>query len=95
MDSATLGIMGLFLVLAVGLKYVGTFLAIRWLQPSLGHFAGILFNYRLTFGIITATVGLQAGLLDRRLFNVILLVVLASAALPMLLLRDLPAELDP
>lgn len=92
LDLPTLGIAGLFLVGAVGLKYVGTLLAARFLQPGLGHFAGILFNYRLTFGIITATVGLQEGLLDRWLFSTILLVVLASALLPMILLRDLPSE---
>lgn len=50
--------------------------------------------YRLTFGIITATVGLQDGALDGRLFSTVLLVVHASAALPVALLRDLPAELD-
>jgi hypothetical protein len=54
----------------------------------------VLFNYRLTFGIITATVGVQERLLDSRWFSVVLLVVLGSAVLPMALLRDLPAELD-
>lgn len=93
-DFYTLAIMAVFLSSAVGLKYAGTSLAARWLQPGLGHFAGILFNYRLTFGIITATVGLQEGLLDQRLFNVILLVVLASAALLMIFLRDLPYEIS-
>lgn len=93
LDLSTLGMGSLFLLVAVGLKYGGTFLAARWLQPGLGHFAGILFNYRLTFGIITATVGVQEGLFDQRLFSIILLVVLASALMPMVLLRDLPSEL--
>jgi len=55
----------------------------------------VLFNYRLTFGIISATVGLEEGLLNRRLFAAVLLIVLVSAALPMILLRDLPSELSP
>lgn len=94
LDLSILGMTALLLVAAVGLKYMGTFLAARVLQPGLGHFAGVLFNYRLTFGIITATVGLQEGLLDRRLFTAVLLVVLASALIPMVVLRDCPAELD-
>lgn len=90
----TIGITAVLLVVAGGLKYVATALVARWLVPALGHFAGVLFNYRLTFGIITATVGLQEGLLDQRLFSMVVLIILASAALPMVLLRDLPTELD-
>lgn len=88
----TLQAAGVLFVAAAGLKYLGTALAARWLQPTLGHFAGILFNYRLTFGIITATVGLHEGVLDERLFTAMLLVVLASATLPMILLRELHCE---
>jgi hypothetical protein len=56
--------------------------------------ACVLFNYRLTLGIIAASVGVQEGVLDQRLFSVILLVVMASGALPMILLRSRPAELS-
>ncbi|MBI4269366.1 MAG: cation:proton antiporter [Candidatus Rokubacteria bacterium] len=84
---------GVLFAIAVGLKYAATAGAAYVFAPALAHFAGVLFNYRLSFGIITATVGLQVGLLDQQLFGAILLVVLLSAALPMLLLRDLPSEL--
>lgn len=90
----TVGMTGALFAVAAGLKYAATAAAARALTPGLGHFAGVLFNYRLTFGIITATVGLQEGVLDGRLFSTVLLVVLASAALPVALLHDLPAELD-
>lgn len=82
------------LVVAVGLKYASAWAGARWTAPTVAHVAGVLFNYRLTFGIITATVGLQEGLIDRGLFSTILLVVLVSALLPMFLLRDLPSELE-
>ncbi|MBI3024949.1 MAG: hypothetical protein HYY66_04600, partial [Candidatus Tectomicrobia bacterium] len=59
-----------------------------------GRFAGILFNYRLSFGIIAATVGLEARLLSPAFYSVVLLVVVGSAALPVLFLRDRPFELD-
>ncbi|MGH2659358.1 MAG: cation:proton antiporter [Actinomycetota bacterium] len=93
-DLRTIGVTAGLFAVAAGLKYAGTAAAARWFAPPVGHLAGVLFNYRLTFGIITATVGLTEGLLDRRLFSTVLLVVLASAALPMVILRDLPAELD-
>src|ERR671919_372102 len=80
------------LAIAVGLKYLGTAGATRFFFPGSERLFGVLFNYRLTFGIITATVGLEEGLLDRRLFTAVTLVILTSAALPMVLLRDLPGE---
>lgn len=94
LDRRSLAATAVLLVVAVGLKYGATALAARHVDRTLGHFTGVLFNYRLTFGIITASVGLQQGLLDRQLFSAILVVILASAALPMLLLRDLPMEVN-
>lgn len=94
LDLPTLGLTAVLFVVAAGLKYAGTALVAGRLAAGLGHFAGVLFNYRLTFGIITATVGREEGLLDRRLFATVLLIVLVSAALPMVLLRDRPTELD-
>lgn len=83
-----------FFVVACGLKYLGTALPFRWFLKSSGRVAGLLFNYRLSFGIITASVGLNVGILDERLYAVILLVVISSAALPAIFLRDRPAEWD-
>ncbi|MBH80257.1 MAG: hypothetical protein CMQ49_07100 [Gammaproteobacteria bacterium] len=83
-----------FFVVACGLKYLGTALPFQWFLKSSGKVAGLLFNYRLSFGIITASVGLNVGILDERLYAVILLVVIASAALPAIFLRDRPAEWD-
>jgi Kef-type K+ transport system membrane component KefB len=94
LDVGTLTTTLVLFSVATSLKYLGTAGTARRWAPRIGHFAGVLFNYRLTFGIITATVGLQEGLLDARWFSVVLLIVVGSAVLPMALLRDLPAELD-
>jgi Kef-type K+ transport system membrane component KefB len=94
LDWATLGATVVLFAIATGLKYLGTAGAARLCGLAPAHFAGVIFNYRLTFGIITASVGVEEGLLDSRWFSVVLLVVLGSAVLPMVLLRDLPAELD-
>ena len=82
----------LFFVGSCSLKYLGTALPFQWFLKSSGRVAGLLFNYRLSFGIIAASVGLNVGILDARLYAVVLLVIVASAALPALFLRDRPAE---
>jgi Kef-type K+ transport system membrane component KefB len=92
LDLGTVRTTGVLFAAAVGLKYFGTSMAARWLQPELGHFAGVLFNYRLTFGIITASVGLEEDVLVERLFTAMLPVVLASALLPVIFLRELHCE---
>lgn len=91
-DATVLAITAVLLAVCVALKYLGTFAAARLFFAAQAHVFGALFNYRLTFGIITATVGLDEGIIDRSLFTAVMLVVLASAALPMVLLRDLPNE---
>lgn len=84
----------IFLVAACALKFVATALPTRLMLGTSGIFSGLLFNYRLTFGIIAASVGLKMGVLSDGLYAVVMLVVVASAALPMALLRDRPCELD-
>lgn len=75
----------LLLVLAVGLKYFGTVLAIGKRVPRKSRRRmGILFNYRLTFGIISANVGLRGELISESLYAAMLLVIVISAALPSL-----------
>lgn len=98
LDLTTLGpdilwIFAILVVVAIGLKFVGTALATRWLVGHSAGFVGLLFNYRLSFGIVTATVGLKAGIISNSQYNVILLVVICGALLPALLLRQRPNEL--
>lgn len=84
----------ILLVVAIGLKFIGTALAARWLIGQSSVFVGLLFNYRLSFGIITATVGKESGLIDEAQYSIILLIIVCSALLPALFLRDTPNELD-
>ena len=86
--------LAVLLVLAVGLKFIGTALAAKWLIGHSAVFMGMLFNYRLAFGIATATVGLRSGIITEAQYSIILLVIVCSAFLPALFLRDKPNELD-
>lgn len=81
-------------VVAVGLKFAGTALATNWLLGHSGTFVGLLFNYRLAFGIATAAVGLKTGLITNAQYSIILLVIVCSAFLPAIFLHDTPNELD-
>ncbi len=75
-------------VLATSLKYLGTYLPARKFIKERANFSGILFNYRLSFGIITANVGVETGIIPEQMFSVIMLVVVASAAIPGIFLRQ-------
>lgn len=82
----------LLFIVACGLKFVGTAVPAQRLLALPGRFVGLLFNYRLSFGIISATVGLNMGVLSEQLYGIVLLVVVTSAALPVIFLRDRPTE---
>jgi Kef-type K+ transport system membrane component KefB len=93
--NLSLGVVGTaaaLLVISCALKYVGTALPYRWMMKSSGRLAGLLCNYQLSFGIIAAAVGLKVGLLTQDLYATILLVIVGSAFLPAVLLRDRQPE---
>lgn len=91
----SLAVAAALFAVACTLKFLGTALPARRLLALPGRFVGLLFNYRLSFGIIAATVGLNMDVLDEQLYAIVLLVVVASAALPVVFLRDRPTELGP
>ena len=80
----------LLFAVAASLKFFAAGVPARFLLGARMHVVGLLFNYRLSFGIIAASIGLEAGLIGEEAYAVLLLVVLASAALPALFLRDRP-----
>lgn len=94
LSASSLTIAGVLFVVACLLKYFGTAIPAKRLLALPGRYVGLLFNYRLSFGIIAATVGLNMGALSEELYAVVLLVVVASAALPVVFLRDRPTEFD-
>jgi Kef-type K+ transport system membrane component KefB len=75
------------LMIATSLKYLGTYIPAALFKMEQKSLIGILFNYRLSFGIITANVGLESGLLTPQLYADIMLVVITSAAIPGIFLR--------
>lgn len=92
LDMEYIMVAAVMFVTATSLKFLGTYLPARKFIKDYASFSGILFNYRLSFGIITATVGLETGIISEQLFSVIMLVVVSSAAIPGFLLRAENAE---
>lgn len=68
-------------LLAVGLKFIASAVPAHYLLKMPGTYIGMLFNYRLSYGIIAAEIGLQSGQLSQPMYDLLLLVILASAAL--------------
>ncbi len=73
----------LLLGLAMGAKYLGTRIVsslVKVLKPYAG-FAAVLFNFRLTFGIVAALIGFESGIISSELYTAILAVIVGSALL--------------
>jgi Kef-type K+ transport system membrane component KefB len=76
---------GLILVLfsvKVGAKLVGVFPAARRLVGRDSAYISLLMSTGLTFGTISSLYGLNAGIIDRFQFSVLLSVVIATAIVP-------------
>lgn len=84
----------ILLAAAIGLKFAGTALAAQATLGHSGRFLGLLFNYRLVFGIAVATVGRESGAISETQYSIIMLAIVCSAILPAILLRDTPDEFD-
>ncbi len=80
-------------------KYLGTFIVSRKFFPErVARFAGLVFNVRLSFGIIAATFGLESGIVSQETFLSMILIVVGASIATSLLIRfsarpeELPAE---
>src|SRR3990170_4012620 len=71
-----------FLVMKIALKFAAVMpVALRYLRPH-ATFTTLLMSTGLTFGTISSLYGLNAGIIDRTQFSVLVSVVIASAIVP-------------
>lgn len=74
-------LLGLF-VAKLGLKFAGVFpLALRYVRPH-ATYTTLLMSTGLTFGTISSLYGLNAGIIDRTQFSVLVSAVILSAVVP-------------
>jgi glutathione-regulated potassium-efflux system ancillary protein KefC len=63
-------------------KFVGVFpVALRYVRPH-AMFTTLLMSTGLTFGTISSLYGLNAGIIDRRQFTILVAAVIGSAIVP-------------
>jgi Kef-type K+ transport system membrane component KefB len=71
-----------FFAVKVGLKFAGVFpVARRYVRPH-AMYTTLLMSTGLTFGTITSFYGLNAGIIDRTQFSILVAVVILSAIVP-------------
>jgi len=86
---ANLGILGVLFVAKMGPKLIAVYpLARRYTAPH-ATFTTLLMSTGLTFGTITSLYGLQAGIIDRTQFSLLLAVVVLSAIVPTVIAQRL------
>ena len=75
-------LLGAFLLLKVALKFVGVLpVALKYVRPH-AVFTTLLMSTGLTFGTISSLYGLNAGIIDRRQFTILIAAVIGSAIIP-------------
>lgn len=75
-------LLGAFLVVKVAAKFAGVLpVALRYVRPH-AIFTTLLMSTGLTFGTISSLYGLNAGIIDRQQFTVLLGAVIGSAIVP-------------
>jgi len=90
--NVSLGALRPYIVLLVGFflvklaaKAIGVFPLARRHMPGAATWTTLLMSTGLTFGTISSMYGLQAGIIDRAQFSILLTVVIGSAVVPTLI----------
>jgi Kef-type K+ transport system membrane component KefB len=73
------GLFIVFLILSMAGKYFGTYFPLKLLSSKVSTYAGVIFNYRLSFGLVTALYGFEKEIITIEVFNTLLLCVLFSS----------------
>jgi Kef-type K+ transport system membrane component KefB len=92
------GLIVLLFAVKVGAKLVGVLPAARRLVGRDSWYIALLMSTGLTFGTIASTYGLNAGIIDRFQFSILLTVVIATAIVPTVIaqtwFRPAPTEVQ-
>jgi len=79
---ANLGLLGALLAVKVAFKFVAVYPPARRFMPEHAVYTTMLMSTGLTFGTISATYGLNAGIIDKAQFSVLVTVVVLTAIVP-------------
>jgi Kef-type K+ transport system membrane component KefB len=79
---ASFGLFLAFLLVKIGAKFLGVFFLARRYIPNGSMYTTLLMSTGLTFGTISSLYGLNAGIIDRFQYSILVGVVVASAVIP-------------
>lgn len=79
---ANIGLLFAFLFVKVALKFVGVYPPARRYIPVHAKYTTLLMSTGLTFGTIASTYGLNAGIINKAQFSVLVTVVVLTAIVP-------------
>jgi Kef-type K+ transport system membrane component KefB len=80
--ATALPLLAAFFAVKIGLKFIGVMpVALRYVRPH-ATYTTLLMSTGLTFGTISSLYGLNAGIIDRTQFSVLVSVVILSATVP-------------
>lgn len=84
---ASLGIIGVLLLIKLATKYAGVWPLARcfFMRPGQAHYTALLMSTGLTFGTISALFGLQNQIINQNQYSVLVTVVILSAFVPTLI----------
>src|SRR5216117_1569101 len=86
---ANLGLLVAFFAIKQVTKFAGVYPLARRYVPADAMYTTLLMSTGLTFGTISSLYGLNAGILDRAQFSVLVTVVVASAVIPTIIAQRL------
>src|SRR5439155_23987322 len=80
--TAGAGLLGVFFAIKIIAKFIGVLpVALRYVRPH-ALFTTLLMSTGLTFGTISSLYGLNAGIIDRQQFTILVGAVIGSAVIP-------------
>lgn len=79
---ANAGLVGVLFLVKLASKFLGVYPVSRRSLGQDAHYTTLLMSTGLTFGTISATYGLNAGIIDRAQFSVLVTVVILTAIVP-------------
>lgn len=84
-----------FIIIFGSLAYLSVYIITRitfskWFNSEIGKCAGLIFNFRLSFGIIAAIFGLRMGLITVDIYTGIVIIILLASIASSIALRFVP-----
>lgn len=92
-NLGTIFLICLFTLVAFFGKFLGTYCIAKKYMGKTAKFAGFLFNFRLSFGIIVAIFGLNAGLISENFYTAIIATIILTSLISSVFLKIVPHEI--